>query len=136
MEGGSSPGSGTDSNPELEALREAAAGYEPLGAGVGVSDPWGPRAESGAAFPVDDALIGKVWALVFDRVAVGAGSHWKLTDEEEKQLGLMTKPVLAKYMPAVMSRYGEELCLLATAGMIIAGKMVKGQNVESVGKEA
>ncbi|MBZ0219080.1 MAG: hypothetical protein K8I01_01405 [Candidatus Methylomirabilis sp.] len=102
MEGGFSPSSGTDVNPELEALREEAAGYEPLGAGVGISDP-GPRAESGAAFPVDDALIGKVWALVFDRVAVGAGSHWKLTDEEEKQIGLMTKPVLAKYMPAVMS---------------------------------
>lgn len=129
---GSSVGSSTESNPELDALREEAA--QTAGEGKEATPRAEPRATAG--FPVDDALIGRVWALIFDKVSFSAGSHWKLSSEEETQLGAMTKPVLEKYMPAVMSRYGEELCLAASVAMIVAGKMVKGSANEGIRKEA
>lgn len=118
----------------MDALREEAAGYQTVMPGMGFET--GPEPGPGsAACPIDDALIAYVYALIFNRLAATRGAHWALTPEEEKHLVIMSKPVLAKYLPAVMSRYTVELSLLGAVVLICAGKVMKEQN-EGVREEA
>lgn len=133
MEGDSSPGSSTDSNPELDALREEAAGYQTVMPGFGVET--GPEPRAAAECPLDDTVLAYLATLIFDRLAVTNGAHWKLSQDEEKHLVTVTKPVIAKYFPAVMSKYGVELTFVVGVGMIVGGKYMRGQS-EGIRKEA
>lgn len=123
-----------ESNPEMDALREEAGGYQTAMPGMGFET--GPEPGPGsAACPVDDTLIAYVYGLIFNRLAATRGAHWALTPEEEKHLVVISKPLIAKYFPAAMNKYGAEIAFVAGAGMIVAGKIMKEPN-EGVRKEA
>lgn len=117
---------GAGDNPELDDLKAEAAGYEPIGAGVGVETK-GP-----SAAPSNPELLKVVWKLAFDTIAKRAGDHWKLSDDELTNLSAAAQPVVDKYVPAVLDKYGAEIVLAYTVAMIVVPRM----GVRTDGKEA
>ena len=121
---------GMTNDPEIEGLRaeaeaEAAGDeYVPLGAGVGVSNK-GP-----SAAPSDAGFLKGVFKMTFDAIAKRAGDHWKLSEDELSNLSEAAAPVINRYVPAVLDKYGAEIMLAYTVGMIVIPRLTHVEKVE------
>lgn len=61
-------------------------------------------------------------ALPFDLIAKRKGEHWKLSEEESKQIGTLTAKVLTKNVPEWLDKWGDEIALATVLGMAIVGR--------------
>jgi hypothetical protein len=66
----------------------------------------------------------EIVALPFDIYAKRRGPHWKLSDEEKKQIGTLTNKVLNKYAPEWAVRFGDEIALATVLGMAIIARVL------------
>lgn len=89
----------------------------------------GPLGGAGSPPPVktDPRLLSNIWRMMFSTVAARMGAHWKLSDEEAAQLGELTVPIVDKYVPKVLDKYGAELVLGWSLVNIISARMVVGR---------
>lgn len=92
-----------------------------------------PEPERGAPEmpPTDPRLLTTFWRVQFGIIARRAGEHWRLTDDEAAQLGELSVPVVDKWLPAVMTKFGAELMLAGALVMVAVDKMGKGHAKET-----
>ena len=70
-------------------------------------------------FSIDPAMLGTFWKILFSVIARSQGEHWNLTEGEAAQLGNLSAPIVEKWMPAAMNKYGAEM-ILASSLIFIA----------------
>lgn len=114
-------------DPDMEAFQAEAEGYQPIGAGFGASDP-GPKAASSA--PTNTAFLVMGWKMIFRTVARRGGAHWLLSEEEARQLGEASGPVVDKYLPSILNKYGAEIMLAWTVTMVVIPRIGGGSGSE------
>jgi len=91
-------------------------------------------AKTATAFGFEADQLAGIWKTVFSVFARNQGDHWNLTDSEARNLGLMTAPLIDKYLPVVMTRYGAELALASSLTMIVISRM--NHNVKKSGNNS
>lgn len=90
------------------------------------SEPVGAQAEGATAeVPTSPEFMGAMFRMIFGTVAMRGGAHWALNDAEAKQLGESSAPIIDKYMPAFLSKYGAELAFAWTFGMVVYPRVVQ-----------
>ncbi len=78
------------------------------------------------AYPTDPRLLATFWKVQFRIIARRAGDHWQLSDEEAAQLGELSVPVVDKWLPAVMTKFGAEFMLAGALIMVAVDRIGKG----------
>jgi len=67
----------------------------------------------------DDELTGSFIEIPFDYFAKRYGEFWRLAPEEKKKLSILTNKVASKWLPLWLERYGDEVALGLTFGMMV-----------------
>jgi hypothetical protein len=67
----------------------------------------------------DDELTGSFIEIPFDYFAKRYGDFWRLSPEEKKKLSSLTNKVASKWLPLWLERYGDEVALAFTFGMMV-----------------
>ena len=67
----------------------------------------------------DDELTGSFIEIPFDYFAKRYGEFWRLSAEEKKKLSSLTNKVASKWLPLWLERYGDEVALGLTFGMMV-----------------
>lgn len=99
-----------------------------------------PEPEQAApAYTMEAAQYAAIWRVGFGIIARRAGEHWALTETEAQQLGELTAPVVAKWVPAVMMKYGAEITLASSVVFIVLDRIgrtpVRADNAQTGGSD-
>lgn len=117
------------SNKALDALEEDfATGDE----GRGRCNA-GPVETQVPMFTLDPVMLATFWKILFSVPARSQGEHWNLTDSEAAQLGALSVPLVEKWMPRALEKYGAEMILASGLIFTIIPRMqVKKKKVVNV----
>ncbi len=111
----------TKTDPDMEAFRAEAEKAEPP-----ASESVGAQAEAAPTEgPTSPEFMGAMFKMIFGTLAMRGGAHWVLKEAEAKQLGEAAAPIVDKYMPAFLNKYGAELAFAWTFGMVVYPRVVQ-----------
>jgi hypothetical protein len=72
---------------------------------------------------ISPELVEQLLSFGFDYIAERRGEHWKLTEQENKQISLLSSRVANKYLPEWLAKFGDEIALSTLLGFCLLSRL-------------
>lgn len=69
-------------------------------------------------------LCGEIFGMIFSRIAVSKGEHWKLQDSEKATLGKTSSACLNKYLGEIFGEMPEVATFVISVVVVVAPRMM------------